>query len=128
MQVRCSDVAFLATRVRKENTMAELSTIRSRLVARQAELRNREDRVNADLRHERDPLSADFADQAIQRSNDDVLAVISDSAASELNQISVALRRLDAGQYTTCAACGETIAAERLATVPYTDRCVRCAT
>jgi RNA polymerase-binding transcription factor DksA len=53
--------------------------------------------------------------------------VISDSAASELNQISVALRRLDAGQYTTCAACGEEIAPERLATVPYTDRCVRCA-
>jgi RNA polymerase-binding transcription factor DksA len=108
--------------------MAELSTIRSRLLARQAELRNREDRVNADLRHERDPLSADFADQAVQRNNDEVLAVISDSAASELNQISVALRRLDAGQYTTCAACGEKIAAERLATVPYTDRCVRCAT
>jgi DnaK suppressor protein len=107
--------------------VADLNEIRSRLVKRQAELRNREKRVNADLRHERDPLTADFADQAIQRSNDEVLAVISGSAASELNQISIALRRLDAGTYTTCAACGEEIAAERLATVPYTDRCVRCA-
>jgi RNA polymerase-binding transcription factor DksA len=108
--------------------VADLNAIRTRLITRQAELRSREARVNADLRHERDPLTADFADQAIQRSNDEVLAVISDSAASELSQISVALRRLDAGQYTTCASCGEEIAAERLATVPYTDRCVRCAT
>jgi len=107
--------------------VADLNEIRSRLVRRQAELRNREKRINADLRHERDPLTADFADQAIQRSNDEVLAVISGSAASELNQISIALRRLDAGTYTTCAACGEEIGAERLATVPYTDRCVRCA-
>jgi RNA polymerase-binding protein DksA len=105
-----------------------LDSIRTRLLKRQAELRNRENSANADLRHERDPLSADFADQAIQRSNDEVLAAISDSAANELAQISVALRRLDAGQYTTCAACGEEIGAERLATVPYTDRCVRCAT
>lgn len=107
--------------------MANLDAIRARLIKRQSELRNREDRVNADLRHEKDPLTADFADQAIQRSNDEVLAVISDSAASELKQISVALRRLDAGTYTTCAACGAEIAAERLATVPYTDRCVSCA-
>lgn len=107
--------------------MADLGTIRSRLLKRQSELRIREERANADLRHERDPLSADFADQAIQRNNDEVLAAISDSAASELSQISVALRRLDTGQYTTCAACGEEIAAERLTTVPYTDRCVRCA-
>lgn len=112
----------------REYTVADVSTIRSHLLKRQAELRNRESSANADLRHERDPLTADFADQAIQRSNDEVLAAISDSAASELSQISVALRRLDAGQYTICAACGEEIAAERLATVPYTDRCVRCAT
>ncbi len=108
--------------------MAELSAIRSRLINRQSELRKREDRAKADLRHERDPLTADFADQAVQRNNDEVLAVISDSAASELIQISVALRRLDAGHYTTCAACGKEIAAERLATVPYTDHCVGCAT
>lgn len=108
--------------------MADLGTIRNLLLKRQSELRTRDDRINADLRHERDPLSADFADQAIQRNNDEVLAAISDSAVSELSQISVALRRLDAGQYTSCATCGEEIAAERLTTVPYTDRCVRCAT
>jgi len=105
----------------------ELSAIRDRLLKRQAELRSRTESASADLRHQRDPLVADFADQAVQRSNDEVLAAISDTATGELNQISVALRRLDAGHYTTCAGCGAEIAAERLRTVPYTDRCSSCA-
>ena len=87
--------------------MPDLRAVREQLLKRQAELRNRTERADSDLRHEREPLAADFADQAVQRSNDEVLAAISDSAKGELNQISVALRRLDAGQYTTCAACGE---------------------
>lgn len=108
--------------------MADLSAVRNQLLKRQAELRHRTERANADLRHERDPLAADFADQAVQRGNDEVLAAISDSAQGELNQISVALRRIEAGSYTTCAACGTEIAPERLRLVPYTDRCAACAT
>ncbi|MBL8201499.1 MAG: TraR/DksA family transcriptional regulator [Chromatiales bacterium] len=108
--------------------MPDLSAVREQLLKRQAELRNRTERANADLRHQKDPLAADFADQAVQRSNDDVLAAISDSAQGELNQISVALRRIEAGQYATCAGCGTEIAPERLRSVPYTDRCAACAT
>ncbi len=107
--------------------MPDLNTVRDQLLKRQAELRNRTERANADLRHKTDPLAADFADQAVQRGNDEVLAAISDSAQGELNQISVALRRIDAGQYTVCAGCGTEIAPERLKTVPYTDRCATCA-
>ncbi|MEO8443659.1 MAG: TraR/DksA C4-type zinc finger protein [Gammaproteobacteria bacterium] len=107
--------------------MSDLSAVRDHLLKRKAELRNRTERVGTDLRHERDPLSADFADQAVQRGNDDVLSAISDSAMSELSQIDVALRRIDTGQYDTCAACGKTIAPERLKTVPYTDKCAACA-
>jgi RNA polymerase-binding transcription factor DksA len=107
--------------------MPDLSAVRDRLLKRQAELRNRTERANADLRHERDPLAADFAEQAVQRGNDEVLAAISDSSQGELNQISVALRRIEAGHYTTCAACGNEIAAARLQAVPYTDRCASCA-
>lgn len=107
--------------------MPDLRAVREQLLTRQAELRNRTERADSDLRHEREPLAADFADQAVQRSNDEVLAAISDSAKGELNQISVALRRLDAGQYTTCATCGEDIEPGRLKSVPYTDRCSKCA-
>ncbi len=107
--------------------MPDLSAVRERLLKRQAELRTRTERLDTDLRHERDPLSADFADQAVQRGNDDVMSAISDTAISELSQIDVALRRIDAGQYSTCASCGKTIVAERLKTVPYTDKCSLCA-
>lgn len=107
--------------------MPDLRAVREQLLKRQAELRNRTERADSDLRHQREPLAADFADQAVQRSNDEVLAAISDSAKGELNQISVALRRLDAGQYTTCAACGADIEPARLKSIPYTDRCARCA-
>jgi DnaK suppressor protein len=107
--------------------MPDLSAVRNRLLKRQAELRNRTESANADLRHQREPLVADFADQAVQRGNDEVLAAISDSAQDELNQISVALRRIDSGHYTTCAGCGTEIAPERLKLVPYTDRCASCA-
>lgn len=107
--------------------MASLEAIAQRLQARRNELSHRANRVESDLRHERDPLVQDFADQAIQRSNDEVLREIGGSAKDELRQIEVALRRLAAGDYFTCASCGKEIESARLEALPATDRCVSCA-
>jgi DnaK suppressor protein len=101
--------------------------IRQTLESRRDELRGRERRVSADLRHEREPLTPDFADQAIQRSNDEVLEGIRDSANSELSQIERALTRLSAGRYGRCEHCGAEIASQRLVAVPYAERCASCA-
>ena len=38
-----------------------------------------------------------------------------------------ALKRIDDGTYGTCEECGEPIPSERLAAIPYTPFCVRCA-
>ncbi len=105
----------------------DIQAVRAELLKRREELRNRASRASADLRHESDPLSADFAEQVTQRENDDVLGAISQSAQAELRQLEAALRRLEEGRYTTCSACGEPIEVERLAAVPYTDRCRACA-
>jgi RNA polymerase-binding transcription factor DksA len=105
----------------------DIEAVRARLLRRRDELRIRASRASADLRHESDPLSADFAEQVTQRENDDVLGAISQSARAELSQLEAALRRLAEGHYTTCAVCGEDIEEERLAAVPYTDRCRACA-
>jgi DnaK suppressor protein len=103
-------------------------TIRRRqLETRRAELRQRSTSVRADLSRKREPLSADFADQAVQRENDEVLEGIGRSSEQELAQIDRALRRMDAGQYETCVGCGDNIEPARLDVVPYTDRCSRCA-
>jgi DnaK suppressor protein len=105
----------------------DTNAARERLLKRRDELRQRASEATADLRHEADPLSADFAEQVTQRENDDVLGAISSSARAELLQVEAALRRLESGRYTTCAVCGEDIEPERLAAVPYTDRCRSCA-
>lgn len=105
----------------------ETDAVRERLLRRRDELRQRASDASADLRHEADPLSADFAEQVTQRENDDVLGAISESARVELRQVESALRRLDLGRYTTCSVCGGDIEPERLAAVPYTDRCRACA-
>ena len=101
--------------------------IRARLLRRREELETRASRASADLRHESDPLSADFAEQATQRESDDVLGAISESAQEELGQLRAALTRLEEGRYGLCAVCGESIEEERLAAVPYTNRCRACA-
>ncbi len=105
----------------------DINAVRDRLLKRRDELRQRASEASADLRHETDPLSADFAEQVTQREHDDVLGAISSSAQAELLQVEAALRRLASGRYTTCAVCGEDIEPERLAAVPYTDRCRTCA-
>jgi RNA polymerase-binding transcription factor DksA len=105
----------------------DTDAVRQRLIKRREELRQRATDASADLRHEADPLSADFAEQVTQRENDDVLGAISQSAQTELQQVEGALRRLAAGRYASCVGCGEDIEPERLAAVPYTDRCRICA-
>ena len=105
----------------------DIEAVRTRLLKRREELRSRASQARADLRHEADPLSADSAEQVTQRETDDVLGAITQSAREELSLLDAALRRLSAGRYTTCAACGESIEEERLGAVPYTDRCRACA-
>jgi DnaK suppressor protein len=109
------------------NLHVDIEVVRTRLLRRREELRARASSARADLRHESDPLSADSAEQVTQRENDDVLGAISHSAREELARLDAALRRLAQGRYTTCAQCGEDIEEERLAAVPYTDRCRACA-
>jgi RNA polymerase-binding transcription factor DksA len=105
----------------------DTNAVRDRLLKRRDELRQRASDASAEARHEADPLSADFAEQVTQRENDDVLGAISHSAQAELQQVESALRRLASGRYSTCSGCGEDIEPERLAAVPYTDRCRSCA-
>lgn len=54
---------------------------------------------------------------------DDVLTTLSENARREVMQIDAALRRLDEGSYGECIDCGQEIALERLAALPFTLRC-----
>jgi DnaK suppressor protein len=50
-----------------------------------------------------------------------------EGARQHLDEIDAALRRLDQGGYGTCTACGQPIAADRLAARPTATTCIRCA-
>ena len=95
------------------------------LQKRQAELLNRVERIAFDVRHSQG-LEADFAEQAVQRENDEVLADLDNALRMEIAQIESALARLAAAQYGICDSCNRPIAASRLQTLPYATRCLKC--
>ena len=106
---------------------AELDRIRSILLERREELKKRVKSVKDDIRHTSGPLSSDFAEQAVERENEEVLDALGEAGRVELRQISKALARIDAGDYGTCVTCGEQIPWGRLDVLPFSDQCVLCA-
>lgn len=107
--------------------MEKYEEIRKRLLTTREELQRRVESIKADIRHSREPLSQDFAEQAVERENEEVLDALGNAARVELNHIRKALDRMDQGDYEFCTRCGEEIPLARLEIVPYTDLCVVCA-
>ena len=66
---------------------------------------------------------ADHASEMVDREVDDSLE---DNAEQLVREIDVAIGRIDAGTYGTCARCDREIPEERLAAVPYATLCVEC--
>jgi len=105
----------------------DLSLIRQQLTERKTMLEARVNKTERDASHRDEGVSADFAEQVTERENDDVLRAIAGEAQHEIEQISQAVARIDAGTYGVCSACGTTIDEQRLQAVPYTTLCVKCA-
>ena len=101
--------------------------LRTTLLARGAELRDRLQRVRSDLKREREPLPRDSDDAAIVRENDDVLEAIESTSARELALIDAALERIEQGVFGLCTRCAGEIDARRLQIVPYASHCRECA-
>ncbi|MGI8983601.1 MAG: TraR/DksA family transcriptional regulator [Acidimicrobiales bacterium] len=58
----------------------------------------------------------------------DRLLRVANEAKAKVAEIDAAIRRVDAGAYGLCAACGQTIPAPRLEALPEATLCVRCKT
>ena len=111
------------SRVNANNRLKNLS---DQLRARRAELADRLANLNSDARRASEPLAADFAEQAVQRENDDVVDRLRENTTAELREISRALSRVADGTYGTCVRCGKPIEAARLEAMPATSDCVSC--
>lgn len=107
--------------------MQEYGTIRQQLTARYAAIQTRLQKIARDMQHTNEPLNADFAEQAVQRENDEVLDALDSSIRAEMQQLQVTLKRLDEGAYGVCESCGKTIPLKRLEALPHASRCVACA-
>ena len=105
-----------------------LRSNREKLLAREAELRDRMRRAQDDLRREATPLPRNAPDAAVAMENDEILQALAESARSEIGQIERALERIEVGTFGLCERCGERIDSDRLRVVPYTLHCRRCAT
>ena len=92
-----------------------------------AELVKRLAAMHIDTHHENEPVEKDFAEQAVQRENDDVLNALNQEAKGVMMRVDNALLRIQSGEYGNCLRCGCEIKLERLKTIPYAEHCINCA-
>ena len=95
--------------------MPTQDAVREQLEHRLADLTRRVVKIEGDLKQPHEP---DWQERATQLENDEVL--------EELDQIRVALSRMESGSYGICSTCGRPIGAKRLAAVPSALTCVGC--
>lgn len=105
----------------------DLDRFTNELLARQAELQARLSRTHQHLFHKQAPVSANFHERSVETANDDLVQALDLEGREELAQVVQALSRIESGDYLSCAVCGGEIGLPRLEALPYTDRCVRCA-
>ncbi|MFN2349303.1 MAG: TraR/DksA family transcriptional regulator [Thioalkalivibrio sp.] len=105
-----------------------LEDLRRQLEHLRDDLQGRLQRVESNVRHEVEPLERDFAEQAVQRENEEVVDALGNEARRELVQVRDALKRMDEGAYGQCRSCGEAIAPARLKAMPQARLCAECAT
>lgn len=95
----------------------------AKLRLKREQLQSRVDSIKVDVSQEH---SHDWAEQAIERENDEVIDVIGTEAQATINDIDAALSRIAQGNYGICCDCGENIDAERLSIIPEAIRCISC--
>lgn len=97
------------------------------LQALRADCARRIQAMHLDTHHINEPVEKDFAEQVVQRENDDVLNALDVDAKNILMRIDNALLRIQSGEYGLCMRCGCEIPVERLRAILYAEHCVNCA-
>jgi len=104
-----------------------LDEVKANLLAARAEIEARVERTHKHIYQKEEPVSANFNEQIKQTENDELVRALEQEGKEELRLINNALQRLESGDYLVCSSCGEDIGEQRLKAIPYTDRCIGCA-
>lgn len=104
----------------------DIKSIKNDLLSLKDELEIRLNNTDKHIKHVDGPNDPDFAEQAVERQNDEVVFGLNESARIELMEIKKALSRIETGDYGICQKCGEPISEARLGAVPYTNLCIPC--
>lgn len=104
--------------------MITIDARRQELETRLRELTARLTRIEDELEQ---PVSDSFAEQALEREDEEVLEDLGVAGIQEIRMIEAALDRIAQGTYGTCVSCGEEIGAKRLDVLPATPICKDCA-
>ena len=106
--------------------MPTLAT-RAQLEAQLATLEARYERLHDHQRNRSRELSRDSEEQAVELQNEEVIEALLPKTRAEIAALKKAIARLDSGETIACAACGKPIDARRLAILPHTPTCAKCA-
>ena len=104
--------------------MIDENELRKSLLAKREQLVHR---IGGTQATERREVAEGQNDNAQLWEVSDVRDDLDSQAATELDQVSQALARLDAGEYGLCTDCEESIAEARLKALPYATLCIQCA-
>lgn len=104
--------------------MNEYNQIYEGLQKRRRVLQMRVDKLKKDGE---DPLNKDSEEQAAELEDSEVQGIIYEEALKEIAQINKTLEMIENNKYGRCIECGEQIPLKRLAAVPLTNNCIKCA-
>ncbi|MBT8447513.1 MAG: TraR/DksA family transcriptional regulator [Gammaproteobacteria bacterium] len=107
--------------------MIDTDSVKSQLEQMRADCLSRHERFDAHMKRAGGPLAQDFAEQAVERQNDEVIGNLDEIATATLPRIDAALRRIGDGRFGECTDCGEAIEPGRLEVIPYAETCIGCA-
>lgn len=98
--------------------------LRERLLSKKQELTTRLDKITENVRQ---GYESDSKERAQQLEDREVVDALGNEAREELAKISLALRRMESGDYGICSECGLPIARNRIEAYPYATECIDCA-
>ncbi len=104
----------------------QLATIRESLLKRRSGLLQQQENQLSALNSPEKHHIADLEEMGGDGADTDQLCALVDLNSSNIDQIDLALKKLDTGNYGVCESCQEPIPAARLEFLPFASLCVEC--